>query len=201
VLSVLLKAVNLTGIINVIGFGEEGMRTPANALGSPRPGHAIDAVAAGCAIALIVILGISAYWDRTIRVLHVFESLPYIVAAVLCLRQHKFGYMLGAASGALWLWTAGGLTTFVRNGFERVAMLLRTGHVDRLDILIAAPAAAVTAGLLLFSLWGYSRTRNKSWSDMGGFVVATGVVAGFFVAIFAAFAPQYLGMFRHLFAG
>src|SRR5437762_9187738 len=152
------------------------MRTPANALGSPRPGHAVDAVAAGCAIAFIMILGIAAYWDRTIRVLHVFESLPFLLAAVLSLRQHKFGYMLGAVSGAFWLWTAGTLTTFVRNGFERVAMLLRTGHVDRLDILIAAPAAAVTGGLVLFSLWGYSRTRNKSWSDLGLFVVTTAAV-------------------------
>ena len=60
--------------------------------------------------------------------LHVFESLPFIVAALLCLRQQKFGYMLGAAAGAFWLWTAGTLTTFVRrNGFERVAILLGTG--------------------------------------------------------------------------
>jgi hypothetical protein len=175
------------------------MNTPPNAPGSQRPGHAIDALAAGCAAAFIVILGISAYWDRTIRALHVFESLPFIVAALLCLRQHKFGYMLGAASGAFWLWMAGTLTTFVRNGFERVAMLLRTGHVDRPDILIAAPAACVTAGLVVFSLWGYSRARNKTWSDLGLFVAATGAVAGFFVAIVAAFAPQYLGMFKHLF--
>jgi hypothetical protein len=175
------------------------MNTSPNAPGSQRPGHAIDALAAGCAVAFIVILGISAYWDRTIRALHVFESLPFIVAALLCLRQHKFGYMLGAASGAFWLWMAGTLTTFVRNGFERVAMLLRTGHVDRPDILIAAPAACVTAGLVVFSLWGYSRARNKTWSDLGLFVAATGAVAGFFVAILAAFAPQYLGMFKHLF--
>jgi hypothetical protein len=175
------------------------MNTPPNAPGSQRPGHAIDALAAGCAAAFIVILGISAYWDRTIRALHVFESLPFIVAALLCLRQHKFGYMLGAVSGAFWLWMAGTLTTFVRNGFGRVAMLLRTGHVDRPDILIAAPAACVTAGLVVFSLWGYSRARNKTWSDLGLFVAATGAVAGFFVAIVAAFAPQYLGMFKHLF--
>jgi hypothetical protein len=174
------------------------MRTATNTRGSLRRGHAIDALAAGCAVAFIVILGIAAYWDRTIRVLHVFESIPYLVAAVLCLRQRKLGYILGAASGAFWLWMAGTLTTFVHNGFERVAMLLRTGHVDRLDILIAAPAAAVTGGLVLFSLWGYSRTRNKSWSDLGLFAVATGAVGGFFIAIFAAFAPQYLGMFRHL---
>ena len=158
----------------------------------------IDALAAVCAIAFIVILGIAAYWDRTIRVLHVFESLPYLVAAVLCLRRRKFGYMLGAAAGGFWLWTAGTLTTFVRNGFERVAMLLRTGHVDRPDILIAAPAALVTGGLVIFSLWGYLRLRNKSWSDLGLFVAAIALVAGFFVAIFAAFAPQYLGMFKHI---
>jgi hypothetical protein len=90
------------------------------------------------------------------------------------------------------------LTTFVRNGFERVAILLRTGHVDRLDVLIAAPAVSVTGGLVLFSLWGYFRTRNKSRSDLGLFAMAMAVVAGFFVAIFAALTPQYLGMFRHI---
>src|SRR2546426_214698 len=110
-------------------------------LDPPGRGHIIDVFAAACATAFVVILGIAAYWDPTIRVLHVFESLPYVMAAVLSLRRQKSGYMLGAASGAFWLWTAGTLTTFVRNGFERVAMLVRTGHVDRPDILIAAPAA------------------------------------------------------------
>jgi hypothetical protein len=152
--------------------------------------NTIDTLAAACAVGFIIILGIAAYWDRTIRVLHVFESLPYIVAAVLCLRQRKFGYLLGASAGAFWLWTAATLTTFVLNGFERVLMLLRTGHVDRPDILIAAPAALVTSGLVIFSLWGYFRLRNKSWRDLGLFVAAMALVAGFFVAIFAAFAPQ-----------
>ncbi len=169
------------------------------ALDQPGRGHIIDVLAAACAAAFVVVLGIAAYWDRTIRVLHVFESLPYVMAAVLSLRRHKSGYMLGAAGGAFWLWMAGTLTTFVRNGFERVAMLLRTGHVDRPDILIAAPAACAAGGLVLFSLWGYSRTRNKSWRDAGLFLAAVGAVAVFFVATFVAFAPQYLGMFRRLF--
>jgi len=198
-LRISLKPVNRSVAINVLGSAEERMRTAANTRDARRRGHATDALAAGCAVAFVAILGIAAYWDRTIRVLHVFESIPFIVAAVLCLRQRKSGYMLGAASGAFWLWMAGTLTNFVRNGFERVAMLLRTGHVDRLDILIAAPAAAVTGGLVLCSLWGYSRVRNKSWTDLVLFVVATGAVGGFFITIFAAFAPQYLGMFRHLF--
>lgn len=161
--------------------------------------NTIDILVAGCATGFILILGVAAYWDRTIRVLHVFESVPYAAAALLALRRRKFGYMLGAAAGAFWLWTAGFLTTFVRNGFERVAMLVRTGHVDRLDILIAVPAAIATGGLVVFSLCGYSRLQRKSWNDLGLFVAATLLVAGFFVAIFAVFAPQYLGMFGHIF--
>lgn len=161
-------------------------------------GSAIDRLAALCATAFIVILAIAAYWDHTIRVLHVFESFPYALAAALCLRGRKSGYMLGVAAGGFWLWMAATLTTFVRNGFERLSMLLRTGHVDRPDILIAAPAALVTGGLVVFSLWGYARLRDKSWSDAGLFVAATASVAGFFVAIFAGFAPQYLGMFTRM---
>jgi hypothetical protein len=176
------------------------VNAPVNTVGAPTRGSIVDTLAAGCAIAFTIILGIAAYWDRTIRVLHAFEALPYIAAAVLCLRQRKFGYLLGVTSGAFWLWTAGTLTTFIRNGFQRVAMLLRTGHVDRPDVLIAAPAACLMGGLVLFSLWGYFRIRNKSWTDLGLLVAISGMVTAFFIAIFAAFAPQYLGMFKHLFS-
>ena len=128
--------------------------------------------------------------------LHLFEALPYLLAAALCLRGTKFGYMLAAVSGAFWLWTAGCLTSFVRNGFERVAMLARTGAVDRVDILIAAPAALSTGGLVLFSLLGYLRLPSRSWRDLLLLLAASILVPAFFIAIFYAFAPQYLGMFR-----
>src|SRR5712692_1736832 len=126
-----------------------------------------DVAAAVCAAMFIVVLGVSAHWDRSIRALHVFESLPYVLAATLCLRQSKVGYALGVASGASWLWMAGLLTTFIRNGFGRLVMLVRTGAVDRLDILIAVPAAVATGGLLLFSAVGYARLPNKCWRDLG----------------------------------
>jgi hypothetical protein len=163
-----------------------------------RRAYASDVLAAVCAAAFVAILAISAYWDPTIGVLHVFEAIPYIAAGVLCLRQHKFGYMLGAASGAFWLWCAGTLTTFVRNGFDRLAMLLRTGTVDRPDVLIAAPAALATGGLVVFSLWGYTRLANKSWADLVRLVATFALVFAFFLAIFAVFAPRYLGMFSGL---
>src|SRR4051812_12997233 len=88
----------------------------------------------------VAILALAAYWDPTIRVLHTFEAVPYVVAAVLAVRRSKVGYALGVASGAFWLWLAGWLVTFVRNGFEMLAVLLRTGRMVRPDVLIAVPA-------------------------------------------------------------
>jgi hypothetical protein len=119
-----------------------------------------------------------------------------VLAAVLCLRQSTFGYALGVASGAFWLWCAGFLTTFIRNGFERLGMLLRTGSVDRPDILISVPAALATAGLVVFSIAGYVRLRNKSSRDFGAIASAFVAVPLFFLAIFRVFAPQYLAMFK-----
>ena len=159
---------------------------------------AVDKIAAGCAAIFVFVLGLSAYWDSSIRVLHVFEALPYGLAAILCLRQRKLGYMLGAASGGFWLWMAGTQTSFVRNGFERVAMLLTTGHVDRWDQFIAAPAALSTGGLALFSLWGYARTRAKAPVDAIIFVGVLVSVALFFATLFWLFAPQYLRLFNRL---
>jgi hypothetical protein len=158
--------------------------------------HKTDFGAAICSAVFIAMLAAAAYWDPTIRVLHLFESLPYLAAAILCLRQNKLGYALGIVSGAFWLWTAGFLTTFVRNGFERLAMLVRTGNVDRLDILIAAPAAIATGGLVLFSIAGCARFATKSWRDIFLLLAALVTVPTFFIVIFAVFAPQYLGMFQ-----
>ncbi len=157
-----------------------------------------DVAAAACAAMFVAVLGVSAYWDPSIRALHVFESLPYLAAAILCLRRSKVGYALGVASGLSWLWMAGLLTSFIRNGFGRLVILFRTGAVDRLDILIAVPAALATGGLVLFSVAGYARLANKSWRDLALLAGALLVVQAFFVLLFAAFAPRYLGMFQRL---
>ncbi len=151
-----------------------------------------DWAAAACAAGFVVILGIAAWWDPSIRTLHAFEALPYIAAAALVLRRDPFGYFLGIASGAFWLWVAAMRTSFVRSGFERALILLRTGHLDRPDVLIAAPAACFTGGLVVLCAARYLRTDRKRARDAALFVAACAVTIGFFVAIFALFAPQYL---------
>jgi hypothetical protein len=167
-------------------------------ISTPAKPDVSDTLAAAGAALFIVVLTLAAYWDASIRVLHAFEAIPYVAGAALALRRSKYGYLLGMASGAVWLLIAGFLTRFIRNGFERLTSLLQTGHVDRWDIFIAVPAAIGTAGLAFFSAVSYVRSSQKSWSDLGALVVAIMAVAGFFVGIFYLFAPQYLGMFQPL---
>ena len=159
----------------------------------------IEAAAAVCAASFIVVLAVSAYWDPSIRVLHVFEAVPYAAAGVLCLRQNKLGYALGFAGGAFWLWLAAFHTGFVRSGFESLGLLLRTGVVSRPDQLIAAPAAIATGGLALFAVLGYVRLSSKGWPDVIPWATAVAVVPAFFVGIFALFAPQYLAIIERAF--
>ena len=153
---------------------------------------------AACAAAFILVLAVSAYWDASIRVLHVFESVPYLVAALLSWRRAKAGYAVGFVSGVFWLWCAGFLTTFLRNGFERLSVLVRTGSVDRPDILIAVPAAIATAGIAFLSVASYAREPKKGWKDVLWLGAASVIVPAYFVTIFYGFAPQYLEMFRRL---
>lgn len=158
----------------------------------------LEALAAVCAAGFVCILAIAAYWDPTIRVLHTAEAMPYVLAGGLSLRRRTFGYALAIASGLFWLWMGAFLSTFVRNGFERVAMLARTGHVDRPDVLIAAPAAVFTAGLALCAAAAYVRHSSKRPRDIVVLLGSFAAVAAFFLGIFALFAPRYLSMFPFL---
>jgi hypothetical protein len=156
----------------------------------------INRAIAICAAIFIVILQVASYLDRSILVLHIVEAIPYIVGPLLCFRNIKFGYAICFASGIFWLWSGAFLTTFVRNGFEQLAILIDTGRVERFDILIAVPAAIGTGGMVLFSSIGYLRLPKKHFSDLALFAIALIIITLFFLAIFRLFAPAYLEMFR-----
>jgi hypothetical protein len=143
----------------------------------------------------VAVLAISAYLEKSIRILHLFEAIPYLLVPWIFKRNPKVGSALAFASGAFWIWTAGFLTTFVRNGFERVGMLIETGTVDRPDILLAVPAFIGTMSMVIIGLTGYSRVHKKSLSDLRLFPGMFLLIFIYFILIFYAFAPQYLGMF------
>jgi len=164
--------------------------------GSPK--SMVDWLIVASAALFVGILALAAYWDSSIRVLHLFEAVPFVLAGGLGARRRKLGYALGVASGLFWLFQAGYLVTFVRNGFEVLAASLRAGHILRPDTLIAVPAAIGAGGLLLGSLVGYATLRNKSPRDAGLFAAALIGVAVFFFAILVVFAPQFLVPWKRL---
>ena len=167
--------------------------------GSPKPSLSVsDRLAVSGAALFVVMLAVAAYWDPGIRVLHSFEAVPYLLAATLIITRRRYGYVLGVAAAMFWLWTAGFLTTFIKNGFERLITLVQTGHVDRWDVFIAVPAALGTGALLVFSGISYFRSANKSRLDALAFLGTMAAVAVFFILLFRMFAPQYLGMFGTL---
>jgi hypothetical protein len=156
-------------------------------------------LAAACAALFVVMLAVSAYWDRRIVVLHVLESVPYVAAAVFSLRRKTVGYALGAASGAFWLYIAGTQTTFIHNGFTLAGRFLTTGRAERWDVLIAVPAALATGGLVLCSLAAYLRSPKKSRRDAIVFAGAAAGVVAFFAGAFATAGPQYLPLIERAF--
>lgn len=166
---------------------------------STRSSRKVNQAIGWSAVLFLLVLFVSALFDKTIRVLHVFEAIPYAVVPWLCTKKPKIGYTLGFASGTFWILCAGFLTTFIRNGFERVIMFATSGTVDRPDLLLAVLGFIGTFGLALFSLVGYWRLPNKTQSDILLFLAMFATVTLFFLIIFSAFAPQYLGMFTHFF--
>jgi len=162
----------------------------------PRTGDVVSNGIVAATVLFVVILAVSAFWDPTIRVLHLFEALLYAGVAALCIRRMKIGYALGVASGAFWLWSAWGLTTFVKNGFQMLALSIRIHQLRRPDLLIAVPAWASMVTLVVLSVWGYAGLSRKSIRDLGLFVLAFVAVAAFYVAIEAAFTPRFLEMFK-----
>lgn len=49
---------------------------------SSAPRRAFGTAASICALIFVLVLGVAAYFDASIRVLHGFEAIPYLIAGV-----------------------------------------------------------------------------------------------------------------------
>jgi hypothetical protein len=146
----------------------------------------------------VVVLAVSAYWEKDIRWLHFFQAWMYVAAMVLSLRGSRWGYFIGISAAGLWDYTNIFATTFFLNGLEQLAIWVRTGHLARPDLLIAVPAWFSNLLVVAGCLWAYSRLREKPVSDIGRFVVIFALTTGFFALDMALFQPRYLGIFPRL---
>ncbi|HZS44164.1 MAG TPA: hypothetical protein VFC63_03620 [Blastocatellia bacterium] len=149
-------------------------------------------------ILFIVILLISAYWDRTILWLHIFQSGIYLAIILLSVRHSRWGYFIGIAISAFWNMGSLCVTSFFHSGRVNLQASLATGHLVRPDQIIAVPAVLISFLLIICCIWAYARIRNKRFSDVVRFLTAAVVTVGYFALIMFLFQPRYLGMFPRM---
>jgi len=151
-----------------------------------------------CAM-FIFILGLSAVYDHSIRVLHFFQAIIYVAILVLALRRSAWGYGAGCIIAAFWNWTNIAYTTFIANGFRELGHTLQTGRVGKPDQLIAVVAAAAHFVLIASCLVGYFRIKRRSWWEPLKFLAGGLTAVGYFAVIIVVFGPQYVPLLRRVF--
>jgi hypothetical protein len=150
----------------------------------------------GCGF--ILMLALSALWEADIRWLHFFQAWMYVATIVLSFRRSRWGYFIGISAAGLWDYTNVFATTFLYNGLQQLSGWIQTGHLQRPDLLIAIPAWLSNFLVIVGCVWGYSRLREKDWSDAAKLLLTFALTTGFFALDMYIFQPRYLGIFPQL---
>ena len=65
----------------------------------------------------VFILGMAAFFDHSIIVLHIFQALQYLVIVALAARGNRLGYFMAIAVGAFWDYLVLFVNGFVASGW------------------------------------------------------------------------------------
>jgi hypothetical protein len=147
----------------------------------------------------IVILMIAAVFDPSIRVLHVFEALIYIVVIIGATKESPSMYGAGCFMASFWNWTNLAHTTFIANGFRELRRLVETGTIRRPDQFIAIIAAAAHFILIAGCIAGLIKLKPRNSLVFGKFLVGGIATILYFVAIIVIFGPQYIPLMKEVF--
>jgi hypothetical protein len=101
----------------------------------------------------------------------------------------------------LWDYSTILANSFFLDGIQQLSQSIRTGHLQRPDLLIAVPAWFSNLIVVVGCVWAYSRLPRKSIGDarrfLAAFALATGFF-GFFALDMALFQPRYLAVFPRM---
>ncbi len=161
----------------------------------PRFSFAHGLIVFGSAL-FIFVLWLSAYLEPDIRWLHFFQAWMYLAAIALSLRGNRCGYFIGASAAAFWDYINLFVTTFFRSGLHWMAAWISTGHLERLDQIVAVPGWIGNFLVIVGSIWGYLQLPEKRRGDLGRLALAFVLTNGFFAACIALCQPRYLPLFR-----
>jgi hypothetical protein len=143
-------------------------------------------------------LVVSAVFAPEWRALHALQALIYVAVIVLTRRKSAWGFGAGVFVGTFWN-SLGFATPLFRDGIQEVWTVIRTGNVQRPDLLLQLLAAGGHIMIIVACLVGFFRTRpgTRQW---GQFVAGGVLVIGYlFAIVFAAGPPQGVALFKRVF--
>lgn len=161
----------------------------------PRHHHSIHILIYASAIVFIAILQLTGWMEASIRTLHMWQSLIYIVVITLCYRRIVAGY--GAGIGIAAFWNAANLfvTTFIRSGWAALVHLARTGSDPHPERIVAPIAAAAHFVLIGTCIAAYVLRPKKGRFDLLILVASAFCAVLAFFLMIRVWGPQYLHIF------
>ena len=151
------------------------------------------------AVTFIIILQLTGWMELSIRTLHMWQTLIYVVVIILSSRRSVAGY--GAGIGIATFWNIANLfvTKFITSGWTVLVHLIHTGSDPHPELMVAPIAGAAHFVLIGACVAAYIERPGKHWHD------ALILIGSAFAAIFAFFlmvhtwGPQYLHIFWTMF--
>lgn len=143
-------------------------------------------------------LFLSAVFDPAIRVLHLLQALIYVGVVVLTRRDSAWGFGAGFLISVFWNYTNLFVTSFISAGLQVLAHLVRTGHLERPDLLVAVVAALGHVLLIIACLAGFLRTRPRA-TQWVQFAAGGALAVVYLVGIILTTGPQYIPVLERIF--
>jgi hypothetical protein len=147
----------------------------------------------------VAVLALSAVYDPSIRVLHLFQAIIYLVVVILCLKQSAWGYGAGTLMAAFWNYTNLVHTTFITNGVRALSRLLATGELRRPDQLISVVAATAHFLLIAACVVGFLCNKPGNIGELAKFFGGGMLAIIYFSGIILLYGPQYVPLLKRVF--
>jgi hypothetical protein len=172
-------------------------RIPAMSRATPDPKWIRACILVGAGWFIFALVA-SAVFDPRIRVLHVLQALIYVVVILLTRKRSAWGFGAGFLVAVFWNYISLFVTTFFKAGVQQLSTLLRTGQLQRPDLLIAVIAVAGHFLLIVGCVAGFIRMRPgmRHWGEFA----AGGILAvSYFIGIIVTTGPQYVPLLKRVF--
>ena len=75
------------------------------------------------AVAFILVLAISAYWEPQIRLLHFFQAWMYVATIALSFRRNRWGHFVGISTAGFWNYLNLFAVSFFFNGLQQTGQV------------------------------------------------------------------------------